>query len=166
MGLYHNLNTRLQAKFAKCTQTCPARPHMRPGIPDRGTSCSGTGIARVSYINRTGKEYGLDQRVFLPMNSDMMCMSPRRVPASPPRIRQPRSGPGQDRARELEDDRHHPFSRPHPRKKHHPQKKPALPPRHTPHPEPPGKNEDIGPYADRPRPAKIVKKVSRTGKKP
>ena len=70
-----------------------------------------------------------------------------------------------DKGRQQEDDRHHPMAHPIPRPKHKPQKKPVLPPRHTTHPGPLSPNQDPGPFADRPRPGKIMKKSTKTRQK-
>ena len=127
--------------------------------------------SRRYYINRPElrnfppiPHHGID----LTMGNKTMIMSPRRTPISGRRTADPRPGSrsSQDRTRDRRDDRHHPFDHPHPRPRHHPQKKPMLPKRHTPHPEPVSPNQDPGPFADRPRPGKISKKVPRTGSKP
>jgi hypothetical protein len=90
-------------------------------------------------------------------------LRPDRKPGYPKPKAKTKTSP--DKERQQEDDRHHPMAHPLPRPKHKAQKKPALPPRHTTHPEPLGPNQDPGPFADRPRPGKITKKAIKGQKK-
>jgi hypothetical protein len=90
-------------------------------------------------------------------------MSPRRLPDSHRTTKPPHAEiwKSQDKVRHKEEEKHHPFAKPHPHPPHKPQKKPKLAPKHHPHPEPLGKNVDVGPLADRPRPGKLTKKATK-----
>jgi len=74
-----------------------------------------------------------------------------------------KTGPGQDRDRQLEDARHHPAAHPLPHPEHKPIKKPALPAKHTPHSHPHG--DDLPAHTNPPSPIKPAKKITRTGAK-
>jgi hypothetical protein len=92
-------------------------------------------------------------------------MSPRQ--STPKDVRdvkvQDKTGPGQDRDRQLEDARHHPVSQSLPHPEHKPIKKPTLPKKHTPHSRPHG--DELPAHTNPPSPIKPAKKITRTGAK-
>jgi hypothetical protein len=74
-----------------------------------------------------------------------------------------RSGPGQDRLRDIEDRRHHGLKRGAPHAPHKPQKKPKLSPDHATHTRLAA--DELGPHLNPPSPIKPSKKITRTGSK-
>ena len=72
-----------------------------------------------------------------------------------------KKGPSKNRARHLEDARHHPLDHPLPHPDHKSQKKPTLPPRHTPHSHPHG--DELPAHTQKPGPLKPSKKITKTG---
>jgi hypothetical protein len=94
-----------------------------------------------------------------------LTMSPRQsTPKGRSDVNIPvKTGPGQDRDRQLEDARHHPVSQPLPHPEHKPIKKPVLPPKHTPHSHPHG--DELPAHTNPPGPIKPEKKITLTGAK-
>ncbi|MGA2913775.1 MAG: hypothetical protein ABSE07_09700 [Methanoregula sp.] len=96
-------------------------------------------------------------------------MAPRREPHPTPHDHKSLTGSqtSLDKDRHKEEDKHHPMDHLHPHPAHHPQKKTPLPPRHSPHTQPPEQylDTDHGTHEDRPRPAKIMMKKGKTGTK-
>lgn len=92
-------------------------------------------------------------------------MSPRHAsPKANPGTDSPlKTGPSKNRARHLEDARHHPAEHPLPHPPHKTIKKPALPPKHTPHSHPHG--DELPAHTNPPGPIKPSKKTTRTGSK-
>ncbi len=90
-------------------------------------------------------------------------MSPRRASPkensgkNPP----PKTGPSKNRARHLEDARHHPAEHPLPHPPHKTMKKPTLAPKHTPHSHPHG--DELPAHTNPPGPIKPSKKTTLTG---
>ena len=74
-----------------------------------------------------------------------------------------KTGPGQDRDRQLEDSRHHPIARPLRHPDHKPIKKPMLAKKHTPHSHPHG--DELPAHTNPPSPIKPAKKITKTGAK-
>lgn len=90
-------------------------------------------------------------------------MSPRHNPDPEPAEHHTGEKKSPDKARQEEEDMHHPYDHLHPHPEHHPQKKPDLPPRHHPHSHPHA--EELGPHTNQPGPIKPEKKITKTGKK-
>ncbi len=74
-----------------------------------------------------------------------------------------KTGPGQDRDRQLEDARHHPDAQPQPHPEHKPIKKPVLPKKHTTHSHPHG--DELPAHTNPPSPIKPAKNITQTGAK-
>jgi len=90
-------------------------------------------------------------------------MSPRHKPEKADAGAPSRNGPGMDRARHLEDSRHHPLDNPIPHPEHKTIKKPVLPHKHTPHSHPHG--DELPAHTNPPGPIKPSKKLTRPGAK-
>ncbi|MFA6225318.1 MAG: hypothetical protein WC620_03825 [Methanoregula sp.] len=92
-------------------------------------------------------------------------MSPRQsTPKDKSDVNVPvKTGPGQDRDRQLEDARHHPATNPLPHPEHKPIKKSVLSEKHTPHSHLHG--DDLPAHTNPPGPIKPAKKITQTGAK-
>jgi hypothetical protein len=92
-------------------------------------------------------------------------MSPRRATQKEKAGTRPplKAGPSKNRARHLEDARHHPAEHTLPHAPHKAVKKPTLPPKHSPHSHPHG--DELPAHTNPPGPIKPSKKITKTGSK-